>query len=129
MLSRARRRPKSPGISKEQFLRMVPLRNPLIKWDKYPTGEVFLLVPRDKGRRWNLFSKFVNVPREKKVVFDKVGSHVWELCDGKRSVNDIVSEMLKAYKLGRKEAEVPLGIHLQKLVKRGYLALVQKGQV
>ncbi len=127
MLSRARRKPKKPGVTKEQFLRFVPVRNPLVKWDKYPTGEVFLLVPRGRSRRWNILSRFVNVPPDKKVVFDKVGSHIWELCDGKRTVDDIVGEMVHSYKLARREAEAPLTVHLQKLVKRGYVGLVPKG--
>ncbi|MEM2904817.1 MAG: PqqD family protein [Candidatus Bathyarchaeia archaeon] len=120
-----RKKPKVPTITKDQFLKLVPVRNPIVKWDRYPTGEVFLLVPRPRSKR-SLFSKVVNVPAEKKVLFDKVGSHVWQLCDGKRTVNDIVNEMVATYKLARKEAEAPLSAHLQNLAKRGYIAFMPR---
>ena len=55
---------------------------------------------------------------KKKIVLDNIGSYVWELCNGKNSVNDIISGLMEKYKLRRIEAEKSLILFLQMLSRK-----------
>lgn len=61
---------------------------------------------------------------EAKVELDEVGSFVWELCDGRRSVREMVACLAKKYKLSRKEAEASLTAFLRSLAGRNLVAIV-----
>ncbi len=129
MLSRLRgKKPTGPVMPKEDFLKLVPIRNPTIKWEKYPTGEVSIDVPLGKSRRKGVVGKLFmpQTPRKKRVVFDRIGSYVWEQCDGKNTVEDLVGLLCEKHRLTRREAEVPLMIHLRNLGKRGFIGLLPK---
>ncbi|RLE78217.1 MAG: hypothetical protein DRJ56_00565, partial [Thermoprotei archaeon] len=66
----------------------------------------------------------------KKILLDKVGSFVWDLCDGEHTVEDIIRELMREYKLHRREAEASLLLYLQMLSKRaliGFILPARKG--
>ena len=119
--------PKPPPklvLPKEVFLRSRPVRNPNVRWEKYPSGEVAIILKLRKTKSVRLLSLFVRLPEEKKLVLDKVGSRVWELCDGEHTVEDIIEMLMREYKLRRREAEVSLTAYLQQLIKRGLIGLL-----
>jgi hypothetical protein len=62
----------------------------------------------------------------KKLRFDEIGSYVWELCDGKRTVDEIIQELSKKYNLTRKESEKPLLAFIDLLQKRRLLGLLSE---
>ncbi len=110
-------------IPKDVFLKSKPLRNPYVKWERYPSGEIAILIERKETKFTKLLSKITHVPKYKKLVLDRIGSKVWELCDGEHTVEDIVNFLCEEYKLNRREAEVSLTVYLQNLMKRGLIGL------
>lgn len=121
-----RKKPKEPVIRKDLLLKLIPLRNPALEWDRYPSGEVYVMVPPRKPKKLGVLKRALPPGRARRIVFDKIGSNVWELCDGKRTVDDIVQSLCSTYKLTRREAEVPLMTHLQRLGRRGFIGLVPR---
>ncbi|HDD63669.1 MAG TPA: PqqD family protein [Thermoprotei archaeon] len=103
---------KRPQITKEMLLMSKPVRNPTITWEKYPSGEIAVKVKIvKKGKRRDKVY-------EKKYLLDEVGSFVWNMCDGKHTVNDIISALMEKYKLHRREAEASLLQYLNMLSQR-----------
>ncbi len=60
------------------------------------------------------------------VSLDHIGTQIWNWCDGKRTVEDVIDEFAKTYSLSFHEARVSVTGHLQQLVKRGVLAVAVK---
>ena len=59
---------------------------------------------------------------------DRLGTSVWELCDGQRTVEAVVDEFARRYRLSFHEARVAVTGYLRDLVHRGVLALVLAGK-
>jgi hypothetical protein len=119
--------PKKPKIDRKQALAVVPVRNPLIEWER-KGNEVHLTIPVRDDRVARLFKRFVrSLPDKREVALDEVGARVWELCDGERSIDAIVGSISKNYKLTRREAEASVTMFLQTLAKRSYVGLMSAG--
>lgn len=86
----AEKKKTSPEVN---LLELIPMR--LLEYETGEDGLVTLFAPRFKSRivkrilGSRLKNKFI------KIRLDEIGSAVWELCDGKRNVNDIGEEMKK----------------------------------
>lgn len=127
-----RKKKKGPAIPRGEFLKMKPVRNPGLKWEKNEEGDFTLFIPmqqrqqapKGKKRRKGLLSKLAPAPTEKKIQLDRVGSIVWDLCDGERTMEDIVDHLHKEYKLLPSEAEVSLNAYFNQLSKRGLVGFV-----
>ena len=119
--------PKKPKIDRKQALAVVPLRNPLIEWER-KGKEVVLSIPTRDDRFARLFKRLVrNLPDKREIGLDEVGSSVWELCNGERSIDSIVGSVSKIYKLTRREAEASVTMFLQTLAKRSFIGLMSVG--
>ncbi|MFB0523704.1 MAG: PqqD family protein, partial [Candidatus Bathyarchaeia archaeon] len=127
-----RKKKKGPDIPRTEFLKMKPVRNPALKWEKNEQGTLTLSLPlqqeqqpkekkgkKGKKGKGGFLSKLAPAPTEKKIQLDKVGSIVWELCDGERTMQDIVERLHEEYKLLPSEAEVSLNSYFNQLSKRG----------
>ncbi|MCX8053306.1 MAG: PqqD family protein [Armatimonadetes bacterium] len=119
--------PKKPKIDRKQALAVVPVRNPLIEWER-KGKEIHLTIPVRNDRIAKLVKRLVrNLPDKRQVALDEVGSRVWELCNGERNINEIVESVSKDYKLTRREAEASVTMFLQTLAKRSYIGLLSAG--
>ena len=119
--------PKKPKIDRKQALAIVPVKNPLIEWER-KGNEVHLTIPVRDDRVARLFKRFVrSLPDKREVALDEVGARVWELCNGERDISAIVGSVSKDYKLTRREAEASVTMFLQTLAKRSYIGLVSVG--
>ena len=130
-----RKKPKPPPISRKDFLRLKPMRNPVVKWKKDDKGRIRITVPLMKPserREEKVSSKIINLlakllpepPKEKHIQLDEIGSVVWELCDGEKTTKDIIDYLCQKYKLLPREAEIPLGSYLNKLAERGLIGFI-----
>ena len=120
----ARRR---PNISRQEALAVIPVRNSLVEWERNER-EVVLSIPTRTDKFANLVKKMMgNVPDSRKIGLDDVGGTVWELCDGKRDINAIVTSISAQYKLGRREAEASVTMFLQTLAKKNLIGLMSAG--
>lgn len=123
------KRKAKKGLSREEFLQLKPIKNPLLEWNKSPKGEVVITIrppeKADKGKWGRFLSKLSPTPpKEKRVNLDKIGSFVWERCDGKHCVAEIVQGLCKEYKITPREAEVSLSKFLQLLAKRKFIGVI-----
>ena len=118
-----KKKESGPSISRKEFLKIKPVRNPYLKWEKDKKGEIILLIPLNKEKQ-GFIGKIAKTPKEKKIELDKIGSIVWELCDGKRTVKDITEILRERYKLLLSEAEISLNTYFNSLSKRGLMGFV-----
>ena len=118
---RLRRRPKA--LTREQSLGSVPLRNAALEAERTESGEVRLLMPRRESWWVRGLGRVFYIPKRRPLVLDEVGSFVWNLCDGKHDVRQIIRALCKRYKLHRKEGEVSVVAYLRQLAKRGIIGI------
>lgn len=55
---------------------------------------------------------------------DEVGSFVWDMCDGKHTVEEIIQELSAKYKMMRRETEVALTTYFQQLTNRKFIGVL-----
>jgi len=123
------KKPKKGKLSLYDFLQLKPVKNPVLTWektkDKKTKDEVIEIVfPIKKGKWLQLWSRFYKIPDKRRVALDKVGSFVWEKCDGERRVADIAQDLADKYKMVRQEAEISLSSYLQQLAKKGFIGFL-----
>jgi hypothetical protein len=137
---RRKKKEKGPPIARSDFLSIRPVRNPALKWEKDESGKITLILqleePQDKKeknerrrRRRSMFSSRTPSVRTKKIVLDTVGSIVWELCDGERTVKDVVEQLREKYKMLPGEAEISLNTYFNQLAERGLVAFIVPKEV
>jgi hypothetical protein len=142
ILDRLRGKKKETGspIARSDFLSVRPVRNPKLKWEKDESGKITLILqmreqPKDneekdeRRRRRPMFSSSTPSVRTKKIRLDTVGSIVWELCDGERTVKDIAEQLHEKYKMLPSEAEISLNTYFNELAKRGLTAFIVPKEV
>ncbi len=110
-------------ITREQAMSARPVRHPAIEATRDEKGEISLKIPRRKTWFVNLLARFGGIPEHRIVTLDAVGTGVWDLCDGRHSVKDLIATVAEQHKLSRKEAEVSLVTYLRQLAARGLIAL------
>jgi hypothetical protein len=59
------------------------------------------------------------------VILDRVGTRLWKMCDGKKTVEQLVDFFAAQYELSFHEARAAVSGHLKALVQRGALAMVE----
>lgn len=117
-----RRKAKAPpSIDREAVLGLVPIRNPAIEWRKYKSGEVAIIVT---VKRKGLMARVDKGEKKKKIILDKMGSHVWGLCDGEHTFGEIVDDLVRTYKMHRREAELSLASYFDTLMKKGLISFI-----
>ena len=98
-----------------------PVRNQLIIWEIDDKDEASLVVPQ-KDQLWTrLASKLFMLPNKRVIVLDSMGTYVWQMCDGKHTISQIIKGIQKQYQLTRKEAETSLFTFMQQLGKRNFI--------
>jgi hypothetical protein len=105
------------------LLELIPQRN--IKWEKNEEQMCVLLKPKFN----NSFAKKHLLPRMKKPYFkvklDKVGSFIWENCDGKRTVNELADLMKEKFGKEVEPLYDRLSVFLQHLEKNKFIQYTQ----
>ena len=118
------RRKRAAGITREQALAARPLRNPELETERTDDGEVSVKLPRRKVWWLNLLAKFGSIPEYRTIALDRVGTSVWELCDGEHTVKELIGTLAERHQLARKEAELSMVTYLRELAERGIIVLV-----
>ncbi len=124
---------RKPKIERKDALAIVPVRHPLIKWERVD-NEVVLAIPMREDRFAKMIKSLIKVtrmakelPDHKQLALDEVGSRVWELCDGDSTIDDVVRGVTQHYKLTRREAEASVTMFLQTLAKKNLIGLMSAG--
>jgi hypothetical protein len=124
---------RKPKIERKDALAIVPVRHPLIKWERVD-NEVVLSIPMREDKFARMIKSLMKVtrmarelPDYKQLALDEVGSRVWELCDGDSTIDDVVIGVTLQYKLTRREAEASVIMFLQTLAKKNLIGLMSAG--
>ena len=119
-----RKKKPEKTTSREEFLSFKPVKNPYLKWKKSETGEVVITLELKNTKVTSFWLKLFPTPKEKRISLDKIGTFVWERCNGKHTVEQIVKELCDEYKMMRQEAEISISTFLQQLSKRGFIGVL-----
>ena len=126
-MSVIKRRNKALRLTRAQALNCTPIKNTQVKATRLDTGEVLLTYPitirpwiRILSRR---LGRDVDQIQLKKLQLDELGTAVWDLMNGKRSVFQIIKHFNKRYHLQNREAEVAVTRFIKMLGKRGLIGL------
>jgi hypothetical protein len=73
-------------------------------------------------------ARFLRVPRDVTKTFelDDLGKHVWDGCDGKTSVRQVIRSLASRYHLNEREAEVATLAFLRTLMRKGLIGIPAK---
>ena len=112
---------KRPDMDRTRVMKAFPVRNQLITWEIDDKGEAALVIPQKETLWIRLVSKLFMLPGKRVIVLDSIGTYVWQMCDGKHTISQIITGVQKQYQLTRKEAETSLFTFMQQLGKRNFI--------
>ena len=111
-----------PKVTKQQALAARPLR--AVDGEMKPAdGGAGKLTVRLRPTRWSGWLFRMPEGATKTFEFDPMGVLVWENCDGKTSVQQIIRKLARRYGLSLREAEVSTRQFLVTLARKGLIAL------
>ncbi|NIS59196.1 MAG: PqqD family peptide modification chaperone [Proteobacteria bacterium] len=122
-----RRKGRGVQVTRAAALKSTPVKNAEVKEERLETGEVLLTYPVTI-RPWiasltRRFGGSVDTVQSRKLQLDQLGTAVWDLMDGRRSVRRVIQGFAGKYQLHIKEAEVAVTRFLRALGKRGLIGL------
>jgi len=110
-------------VSREEFLKAKPLRHPNLEWEEDEKG-LHVKVPRKQTLLFRVFSKFLPLARERRVLLDEQGALVWSLCDGEHQIKEIAKKLSEQYNMRVSDAEAALDLYFVELSKSGLVGFV-----
>ncbi len=113
-----------PTVSRQEMLDVAPLRNAEARIEELDDGRIIVRIPvRARGIvRW-LIREGPDRPMLRSFELDPLGRQVWGLCDGRRSVRELIQRFAEQNKLNLRESEVSMLAYLKTLTSRGLLFL------
>jgi hypothetical protein len=116
-------------LSRTESLACIPKQNDTVQWQELDNGDILFTYAIPLNRFFQaLHRKFSNNQAEvptKKLQLDQMGSFVWNLIDGKKTVKDIIRIFAHDYKVTSQEAETAVAAFLKTLGQRGFIALYE----
>jgi hypothetical protein len=114
-------------ISRSEALNCIPVKNIQVQESRGESGLVLLCYPVET-RPWiagwiRRFGGASDGVRLKKLQLDALGTAVWDLLDGKRTVGQVIQSFTAMQRLHPKEANVAVTLFLRELGKRGLIGL------
>ncbi|MEW6673654.1 MAG: PqqD family protein [Thermodesulfobacteriota bacterium] len=115
-------------LTRTQALACIPVKGGHVQESRIESGEILLAYP-DYKQPWlarlirRLGSNENDGIRIKKLQLDALGTSVWELLDGRRSVQQVIDLFAQKYSLHPKEAEVSVSQFLRELGLRELIGL------
>lgn len=105
-----------------------PARNEAVDWERNDSGEVRITITRQETWKIRLLSKLFYIPRKRNITLDEVGTEVWQMCDGRTTVGQMIQSLSEKYQLNRKEAEVSLLEYLKTLAQKRFVGFLVDGE-
>lgn len=126
-MKRSKSKPAKPALSRSEALGYRPVKSRHVVEERLGEQEVIIEYPMTV-KPWvsDLLQRFGGRPesvRTKKLQLDELGTAVWDMVDGQRSVREIVAEFAGKHRLEQKEAEVSVTHFLRMLGQRGLIGM------
>ena len=105
-----------------------PVKSKHVTETRLETGEVLLEYPLAVRPLVAAVARRLGKSQEdliqiKKLQLDALGTSVWDLVDGKRSVRHVIQIFAETHRLDKREAEVSVTQFIRELGRRGLLGL------
>lgn len=110
---------KSAPPQRESILAAIPLRNPVVR-QTTSHGKTMLVAPIQATRLKRFFGTRA---QEKSFELDALGLDVWTACDGRTTVEQIITHFARQHRINLREAEVSVSTFLRTLISRNLMAL------
>ena len=122
-----KRKRTGPQISRTAALNATPVKSREVDEVRLESGEVLLTYPV-AIRPWlaGVIRRLGGPPakiQKKKLQLDTLGTSVWDLLNGQRSVNQIIRRFAQTHQIHAREAEVAVTRFLRDLGRRGLIGL------
>ena len=120
-----------PGLPRGEVLSLKPLRNREVAWEIAEGEEAAgarLTVPRREDRTGQLLSWIFKIPQSRVIELDEFGAQVWERCDGRHSVDQLIKHTCDTYKLNRRQGEVSVLTFMKMLAQRRLIGFPGAGE-
>jgi len=118
---------KKPQINRAEALKCTPVISAKVVEDRLESGAVIIRYPvtiRPFFATWvKRFGGPDNDIQTKELQLDELGSAVWDLLDGKRSVRQLIQIFAETHQLQFREAEVAVTQFIRELGRRGLIGL------
>ena len=118
---------KNKTLSRTESLACIPKQNDTTNWMELENGDILFTYAIPLSRLFQaLHRKFTKNSLEtptKRLQLDAMGSFVWKLIDGERSVGTIITTFAKKYKVSNMEAETAVTSFIKTLGQRGFIGL------
>ncbi len=62
------------------------------------------------------------------IIFNEVGSRIWELCDGRHTLGDIINTLAQEFLVSRRELATDVGSFLKELFQRDLVYCVEENK-
>ncbi len=125
-MSKSRGKPSNPReqVAVGHLLSAVPHRNQAVTVE--PTEAGLLLSIPTRRPRWLVppLSWVLPFSGQRRVELDAPGRAVLELCDGRRSVEEVIEVFALEHKLSFREGQLAVSQFIKALLQRGIIALV-----
>ncbi len=87
-------------------------------------GRVVIYVKKAPGRRGRrVWRRIMPTRDERRFTLDPLGADCWRLCDGQRTVEEIVDRFAERHGLSFHESRVAVTGYLKQLIQRAILAI------
>jgi len=96
-------------------------RRPNIAWREEKEARQEVVAALEEGREAADEGTLVLVDAGQVFELNLLGADIWKLCDGRRSVEEIVDELQQGYEVGRRELESDVRDFLEEMKERGWL--------
>ena len=118
---------KQITLNRTEALACIPKQNDTTTWKELENGNIEFTYAIPLSRFFQaLQRKFtknsIDTPT-KRLELDSMGSYVWRLIDGERSVGTIITTFAKEYKVSNMEAETAVTSFIKTLGQRGFIGL------
>ena len=115
-------------LNRTQAMACIPVKGGHVQESRLESGEILLAYPDYKQPWFTRLIRCLGRPdkdtvRIKKLQLDALGTSVWELLDGRRSVRQVIDLFADTYSLLPKEAEVSVSQFLRELGRRELIGL------
>jgi len=125
MAIRSKKLKKSPPLTVDDFLRSVPVANVSMKVEGRADGSALVSIPmRRPGWLVPPLTWILPYSSHRRVELDPVGAGVLQLCDGQRTVEDIIEEFADRHRLSFRESQLPVTQFIRMMLERGLVAAI-----
>lgn len=122
-----KKKSSAPQLTKSRALTLTPVKNMDAAEVILNSGVVVIHYPvtmRPWMAKWiQRFKGSSPQMGSRKLQLDTLGTQVWKMIDGKRTVRDIVDTFARTHQLPRREAEMAVTQFLRDLGKRGLVGM------